>query len=85
MVCGSDWLPDPVALIKIDVEGHELSCLRGLMPVLERDRPLLFVEVGEQHQGDLLGLLHPLGYCVAEEFSRYKGMTNWLLKAKTDG
>lgn len=85
MVCGSDWLPDPVALIKIDVEGHELSCLRGLLPVLERDRPLLFVEVVEHHKSELLGLLDTHGYCVAEEFNRYKGMTNWLLKAKTDG
>lgn len=81
LVRGSDWLPDPVALIKIDVEGHELSCLRGLLPVLERDHPLLFVEVGDAHQRQLLELLQPLGYGVVEAFSRYAGMTNWLLRA----
>jgi FkbM family methyltransferase len=81
LVCGSDWLPDPVALIKIDVEGHELSCLRGLLPVLERDHPLLFVEVSSLHQSPLLELLRPLGYDVVESFSRYEGMTNWILHA----
>ena len=85
LVCGSDWLPDPVALIKIDVEGYELSCLRGLLPVLERDRPLLFVEVGDQHQQQLQDLLQPLGYSVVESFIRYPGMTNWLLEVGGDG
>lgn len=82
LVRGSDWLPDPVALIKVDVEGHELSCLRGLLPVVERDRPLLFVEVGEAQEQALLQLLQPLGYSVEETFSRYLGMTNWLLKCQ---
>ncbi|MBM5816113.1 MAG: FkbM family methyltransferase [Cyanobacteria bacterium K_Offshore_surface_m2_239] len=79
LVRGADWLPDPVALIKVDVEGHELSCLRGLLPVLERDRPLLFVEVGDAHGQALLELLQPLGYSVVERFCRYQGMTNLLL------
>lgn len=82
LVRGTDWLPDPVALIKIDVEGHELSCLRGLLPVLERDKPLLFVEVGDAHQQPLLDLLQPLGYGVVEAFSRYAGRTNWLLRVE---
>jgi len=68
-------------LIKIDVEGHELSCLRGLQPVLERDRPLLFVEVSAYRQRQLLDLLEPLGYGVVEAYSHYVGMTNWLLQA----
>jgi FkbM family methyltransferase len=79
MVRGSDWLPDPVALIKIDVEGHELSCIRGLLSVLERDQPLLFVEVCDTHRSHLLQLLQPLGYRVVQKFSRYEGMSNWFL------
>jgi len=81
LVIGSDWLPDPVALIKIDVEGHELSCLRGLLPVLERDQPLLFVEVGDTHQRQLLEVLKPLGYELLKTISRYEGITNLLLQA----
>ena len=79
LVRGSDCLHDPVAFIKIDVEGHELSCLRGLLPVLERDHPLLFVEVSDPHQLAIMELLQPFGYVVVEAFSRYEGMTNWLL------
>lgn len=34
----------PVALIKIDVEGSAVAVLEGAAEVLERDRPLLYVE-----------------------------------------
>ncbi len=84
-VVGSEWLQEPVQLIKVDVEGHELACLEGLLPVLERDRPLLFVEVGDGQQRQLLDVLQPLGYGVVEEYSRYRGMTNWLLREKSNG
>jgi FkbM family methyltransferase len=35
----------PVSLIKIDVQGAELKVLRGAAGLLERDRPVLFVEI----------------------------------------
>jgi len=38
-----------VAAIKIDVEGHEQAVLRGAAAVLERDRPVLIIEVEERH------------------------------------
>ena len=38
-------LPQRVKLVKIDAEGHELSVLRGMKNMLERDRPTLIVEV----------------------------------------
>ena len=34
----------PVALIKADVEGHELEVLQGAGKLIARDRPLLYVE-----------------------------------------
>jgi FkbM family methyltransferase len=34
----------PVALIKIDVEGHELRVLHGAQNILSRSRPILYVE-----------------------------------------
>ena len=41
-------LPDKVAadvrLIKIDVEGHEGACLRGMVNLIERYRPVIFFE-----------------------------------------
>ena len=36
-----------VSLIKIDVEGHEISVLEGARQVIERDRPALIVEGSE--------------------------------------
>lgn len=40
----------PVCLIKIDVEGHEESVLRGAASVLRRDHPSLLIEVEERHK-----------------------------------
>lgn len=34
-----------VGLMKIDVEGHELACLRGAAETIRRDRPTLVVEI----------------------------------------
>lgn len=38
-----------VAIVKIDVEGHELAVLRGATELLARDRPTLLVEIEERH------------------------------------
>jgi len=37
-------ITEPVGLIKIDVEGHEVAVLRGATQLIERDRPVLIVE-----------------------------------------
>jgi FkbM family methyltransferase len=37
-------LPHQIRLVKIDVEGHELSALQGMVELLRRDHPLLIVE-----------------------------------------
>lgn len=37
-------VPNPITLIKIDVEGHELSVLKGMQNLLKRDHPVLIVE-----------------------------------------
>jgi len=39
----------PVGFIKIDVEGHELSVLRGAQALIARDRPTLIVEIEQRH------------------------------------
>ena len=50
-------IPAPVALVKIDVEGHELPALRGMRGLLERDRPTLIVETGSPEVDAWLGAL----------------------------
>ncbi|HEX2189085.1 MAG TPA: FkbM family methyltransferase [Longimicrobiaceae bacterium] len=51
--------PEPVRLVKVDVEGHELPALRGMRRLLERDRPALIVETAGTAVAEWL---RPLGY-----------------------
>jgi FkbM family methyltransferase len=39
-------LPQKVDLIKIDVDGQEARVLRGAMPILARDKPVIVIELG---------------------------------------
>jgi hypothetical protein len=59
----------PIALIKIDVEGFELSALRGLQQTLQRWHPLVTTELIEWHlqrsgstPKDVIDLMTQAGY-----------------------
>ncbi|MBQ0998331.1 FkbM family methyltransferase [Streptomyces sp. RK62] len=53
-----------VGFVKVDVDGAELSVLRGATGILARDRPALFVELESRIQppGPVLTYLSMLGY-----------------------
>lgn len=55
---------EKVGLIKVDVEGNELSVLKGAERILERDHPLLYVEVGndEERSQEVHRFLAKFGY-----------------------
>lgn len=53
-------LPNPIALVKIDAEGHELSVLKGMQTLLNRDHPHLIVE--DNDAPELVVFLNGLGY-----------------------
>jgi len=56
------------SVVKVDVEGHELSCLRGMEAMVKRSRPQMVVEVWEHTRDDVLALLRTWGYeCVPFE------------------
>jgi FkbM family methyltransferase len=59
-------IADPVGLVKVDVEGHELAVLRGGRATLDRNKPNLIIEAEERHRtsavATLRDLLAPLQY-----------------------
>lgn len=60
----------PVKLIKIDVEGMELDVLRGASKLLEKHRPLIYVECLDENQFfDVAAHLAGLGYGYWETFN----------------
>ena len=60
-----------VSLIKIDVEGHELSVFRGMDNLIKSFRPTLIIETRSE---ELLGYIDELDY----EIERLKGSPNIL-------
>jgi FkbM family methyltransferase len=57
---------DRVGFIKIDVEGHEESVLKGAMKLIKKDCPSLLIEVEERHKKNslrnIIEALRPLDY-----------------------
>lgn len=53
-----------VSFIKMDIEGHELAALHGARETIERDHPVLIVELEERHRpiAPVLELLGSFGY-----------------------
>jgi FkbM family methyltransferase len=59
---GDDVLSGPVDFLKIDVEGHEVKCLKGMARLLERYRPTILIEVDASTANEVADLLGALGY-----------------------
>ena len=59
-----------ISLIKIDTEGYEPQVLKGAKELIKRDRPIIYIELGGDHQdssAEALKILKELGYyCEAE-------------------
>ncbi len=68
-------LPQPVKLVKIDAEGHELAVLRGMTGLLKRDRPALIVEVSSAESSEFL---RGLGYTM----EKLAGSPNCIFKPR---
>ena len=60
----------PVHILKIDVEGMAGDVLRGGRRVLEKNRPVLFVEcANEGEYAEVLDVIEPMGYCPKKRFN----------------
>lgn len=51
-----------VGFIKVDVEGHELSLLRGAVATIEHCRPDVFIEVGDSNLLEVRSFFECRGY-----------------------
>jgi len=54
----------PVSFIKIDIEGHEYSAFEGMLNLLKKDKPMIWVEDNEQVA---VPYLQSLGYNILEK------------------
>ncbi len=55
-----------ISLMKIDVEGHEIEVIDGAKITIEKNKPVLLVEIEEQHSkknvNDSINYINTLGY-----------------------
>ena len=65
--------------IKIDVEGMEIACLRGLEGLIARCRPVLYVEVDNDNVVAFGEWCGSHGYAVQERIRRYTMNENYLV------
>jgi FkbM family methyltransferase len=67
--------PQRISLIKIDVEGHEMPVLNGMVKLIAKDHPHLIVEASSEQ---IIGFLADFGYT----YERLAGSPNYLFRNK---
>lgn len=84
----SEKIKDRISLIKIDTEGYEPEVLLGAINVIKKDLPVIYIELGGEHQdssSEALNLLNELNYeCDAFEIDLKKvpSGTNFIAKLR---
>ena len=53
-----------MSFIKIDIEGHEYSAFEGMLNLLKKDKPMIWVEDNEHNS---VPYLQTLGYNILEK------------------
>lgn len=75
--CLDDLHLPPVGFIKMDIQGSELKALKGAAKTIARDRPLMFIEIEEQH-------LQSLGTSSKDLIEHLLGLDYILFRIMTD-
>lgn len=65
--------------IKIDVEGMEMECLRGLAVLINRCSPAIFIEVHRNNQDRFFDWCSAGGYRIKDRYKRYAANENFLV------
>ena len=71
-------ITEPVDVLKIDVEGMEMSVLAGARRVIERFRPLIYIEIANENTPAFSAWLSQAGYRVERIFTD-KRHANYLI------
>ena len=85
MVCPLDSLNigrEP-QFVKIDVEGMEISVLRGMEGTIRKFRPHMFIEVANTNAGLFDEWVEKNDYVKVDSFRRYLENENFLIKHKS--
>ena len=57
---------NPISFIKIDVEGHEIEVIEGAIETINKNKPILLIEIEEKHSKkkviDAIKFINTLGY-----------------------
>lgn len=79
---GDDALADVTPdLIKIDVEGMEISVLNGITETVGRARPRIMIEVDNANEEAFHDWVDRVGYKVTDTNQRYRANKNYFLQA----
>ena len=65
-------ITEPVDVLKIDVEGMEMSVLAGAEGVIKRSRPLIYIEIANENTGAFSAWLSQAAYQVERVFTDKK-------------
>lgn len=69
-----------VDFIKIDVEGMELQVLQGLAQTVDKNHPLMFVEVDNNNHDAFWNLMSSWNYQLVDSYTRYSHCKNFLVR-----
>ena len=70
---------EKIDFVKIDVEGAELDVLDGMKQLIERCRPLIFVEVNNENLSGFAKVVEAMNYQVVYRNKRYAENENFLI------
>jgi len=74
----------PIGFIKIDVEGHEMSVLRGGTKTITQHRPKLLIEISEHFNQDYLDVFNFLYDLEYDSYIYNQSASNKLLQINID-
>ena len=65
-----------INFIKIDAEGHEWHILSGLIPIIDQDKPAIYVETREDTYEPVYRLMHDHDYTKVYTYNMYSDCMN---------